>query len=436
MLPVTSDLATFENAQKAIGRLLANAPLQKLFRALSGEEIRVVGGAVRNALIGAEIADIDIAAAALPQVVADKAEKAGLRVVPTGIEHGTLTLVFDGTHFEVTSLREDIETDGRRAKVRFGRDFAADALRRDFTVNALSVDASGRLYDYTGGLADLAARRIRFIGAPEKRISEDFLRILRFFRFSAAYGDGPLDAAGLAACIALRAGLAHLSRERLGAETFKILAARRAPFVVEVMSGAGLLSYLHVAPWPARMRRLAAILTARETSDPLLALAALALHSEADAEKLGEGLRLSKAQKRRLADMARVYALWHGAAQTGAGPPEPALLREALFLHGAPAARDALALMQAESAAAPDDAGFLRAEAFLRDTPAPTPPFAASDLMACGLAPGAELGEALKRLQALWIRAGFPQERRRVTKLIDDAAAAKGAESRWTRTRQ
>jgi tRNA nucleotidyltransferase/poly(A) polymerase len=408
-----------ENAQKAIDRLLARAPLQKLFKALSGEEIRVVGGAVRNALLGEDIADIDIAAAALPQVIAEKAAKAGLRVVPTGIEHGTLTLVFDGTHFEVTSLREDIETDGRRAKVRFGRDFAADALRRDFTVNALSVDASGKLYDYTGGLEDLAARRIRFIGAPEKRIAEDFLRILRFFRFSAAYGAGPLDAAGFAACIALRGGMAHLSRERLGAETLKILAAKRAAFVVEAMSGAGLLGYLRTAPWPARMRRLAAILAARNSSDPLLALAALALHSEADAERLGEGLRLSNAQKRRLAAMARACAVWHGVA----APPEPALLREALFLHGAPAARDALALIQAESAAPPDDAGFLRADAFLRDTPADKPPFAASDFLARGMAQGSELGEALKRLQALWIRAGFPRDPQILARLMEEAGS-------------
>jgi tRNA nucleotidyltransferase/poly(A) polymerase len=423
---------TAETAQQAIERLLARPPLQKLFKALDGEDIRVVGGAVRNALLGEAIADIDIAAAALPEVIAEKAQKAGLRVVPTGIEHGTLTLVFDGTHFEVTSLREDVETDGRRAKVRFGRDFAADALRRDFTVNALSVDAGGKLYDYTGGLADLAARRIRFIGAPEKRIAEDFLRILRFFRFSAAYGAGPLDAEGFAACIAQRAGIAHLSRERIGAETLKILAAKRAGFVLQAMSGAGLLGYLRVAPWPARMLRLAAILAARQKADPLLALAALALHSEADAERLGEGLRLSNAQKRRLAGMAKVSALWHGAPHA----PEPAPLREALFLHGAPAARDALALIQAESAAEPDDAGFFRADAFLRDTPAPKPPFAASDFLARGLAQGAELGEALKRLQALWIRAGFPQEPHIVARLIDDARVPPATESRWTRPRQ
>ncbi|MGO9430386.1 CCA tRNA nucleotidyltransferase [Rhodoblastus sp.] len=415
---------TPENSQQAIKKLLARAALKKLFKALEGEEVRVVGGAVRNALLGEEISDIDIATAALPQTIAEKAGKAGLRVVPTGIDHGTLTLVFDGTHFEVTSLREDVETDGRRAKVRFGRDFAADALRRDFTVNALSVDANGRLYDYTGGLDDLAARRIRFIGEPEKRISEDFLRILRFFRFSASYGDGPLDAPGFEACIALRGGIATLSRERLGAETLKILAAKRAAFVIETMAGAGLLSYLRVAPWPARMRRVAATLTLRKISDPLLVLAALALHSEADADRLADGLRLSNAQKRRLSAMARVCSAWHGAA----APPETKLLREALFSHGAPAARDGLTLIQAESGSAPDDPDFLRADAFLRDTPAPKPPFAASDLIARGVAQGAGLGDALKHLQSLWIRAGFPQDPQVVARLIDEARD----ESRWT----
>jgi len=407
---------------EAIGQLLDRAPLKKLFKALAGEEVRVVGGAVRNALLGVEVADIDLAAAALPEVIAAKAAKAGLRVVPTGIEHGTLTLVFDDVHFEVTSLREDIETDGRRAKVRFGRDFEADALRRDFTVNALSVDAEGRLYDYTGGLEDLAERRIRFIGDPEKRIAEDFLRILRFFRFSAAYGAGPLDAAGFEACVALRAGLATLSRERIGAEMQKILIAPRCGPVVDWMSKAGLLSFLGVAPWPARLRRL----LDRKTPDALLALAALALHSEADAERLTEALRLSNAQKRRIAAMAKVAAVWHGANTA----PDAATLLEALFVHGAQAARDALALIQAESPAEPDDPAFLSADAFLRDTPAPKIPFGAPDLIARGVTPGPGLGAALKRLNASWISAGFPQEPKVVARMIDEAAGTAADETR------
>lgn len=417
----------------AIAQLLDRPGAKEIFAALDGdgEEIRIVGGAVRNALLGEEVADMDIAATALPEVVAARAEKAGFRVVPTGLDHGSLTLVGAGAHFEVTSLREDVETDGRRAKVRFGRDFRADALRRDFTINALSVDARGRIYDYVGGLDDLAARRVRFIGAPERRIAEDYLRILRFFRFSAYYGAGPLDPAGFSTCIALRAGLRLLSHERIGAEMLKILAAPRKNAVVEIMAQAGLLAFLGVAPWPARHAKMAAIFSARGVSDPLLALAALALHGESDADILTEALRLSKAQKRRLEAMARVAAAWHGAEK----PPAPARLREALFLHGAGAARDGLALIQAESGAAPDDADFLSADRFLRDTPAPSMPFAASDLSAKGVARGPKLGAALKRLQALWIRAGFPQDPQSIAQLIDEAAAAPD-ESRWTRPRQ
>jgi poly(A) polymerase len=415
--------------REALRALLDRPALRKVFAALAGAEVRVVGGAVRNALLGEPVADIDLAVAADPQDVAEMAAQAGLRVIPTGIDHGTLTLIADGAHFEATSLREDVETDGRRAKVRFGGDFAADALRRDFTINALSVDARGELHDYVGGLEDLAIRRVRFIGDAGQRIAEDYLRILRFFRFSAWYGEGALDADGLAACIAGRAGIASLSRERLGAEMLKILAAPRAAKVIGTMSGAGLLSFLGVAPWPARCERTIAILAARETADALLALAALALHHEADAEQLAESLRLSRAQKKRLAGMAAVAARWHGAVAA----PAPAQLREQLFLHGAATARDGLALVQAESGAAPDDADWRAADAFLRDTPAPKLPFAASDLIARGIKQGAGLGDALKRLQASWIRSGFPQDPKQIAGLIDEACASGEQKTGWTR---
>ncbi len=287
---------------------------------------------------------------------------------------------------------------------------------------------AGKLYDYTGGLADLADKRIRFIGAPERRIAEDYLRILRFFRFSAAYGAGPLDPQGFEACVALRAGLATLSRERIGAEFLKMLSASRAGAVVATMARSGLLAFLPVAPWPERLQAFLAL----GTPDALLALAALALHSESDADRLAEALRLSNAQRRRLAVMAKAAAAWHGAET----PPSPAQLREALFVHGAQGARDALALVHAESGAPPDDAGFAAADAFLRDTPAPKLPFNANDLLQRGVVQGAGLGGALKRLQALWIRAGFPQDPQTVARLIDEASAMGPSESRWTRPRQ
>ena len=188
-----------------------------------GEEARVVGGAVRNALLGLGADEIDVATTAVPEEVVRRVQAAGFKAVPTGIEHGTVTVVADKIPFEVTTLRQDVETYGRHAKVAFGRDWKADAERRDFTINAFSARADGTVYDYVGGLADLKARRVRFIGDPQQRIEEDYLRILRFFRFHAAYGtsDHP-DREGLEACIAGRDGLDHLSRERVRMELMKL----------------------------------------------------------------------------------------------------------------------------------------------------------------------------------------------------------------------
>jgi poly(A) polymerase len=188
---------------------LQEAPLKDLLAVLdgAGEEARVVGGAVRNALLAEPVGEIDIATTALPPEVMRRAEVAGFKAVPTGIEHGTVTVVAHGRPFEVTTLREDVETFGRHAKVEFGRHWRRDAERRDFTMNALSIARDGTVYDYVGGLADVEARRVRFIGDAATRIAEDYLRILRFFRFHAAYGEGALDPAGVAACIAGRAGL-------------------------------------------------------------------------------------------------------------------------------------------------------------------------------------------------------------------------------------
>src|ERR1700753_246223 len=189
---------------------LCPGPAARVLALLGGEgsEARVIGGAVRNALLGAPSNDIDIATTALPDEVVRRAKAAGIKSVPTGIEHGTVTLVVDGQPFEITTLREDTETFGRKAKVSFGRDWIGDAHRRDFTINALSAGLDGVVHDYVGGLEDLAARRVRFIGEPGQRIEEDYLRILRFFRFHAAFGAGDVDRDGYLACIKARAGLA------------------------------------------------------------------------------------------------------------------------------------------------------------------------------------------------------------------------------------
>src|SRR5262245_1461886 len=222
---------------------LIEAPLAALLAALDrdGEQARVVGGAVRNVLLGEPHGDIDIATTAPPDEVIRRVQAAGFKPVPTGIEHGTVTVVIDSRPFEVTTLREDVETFGRHANVRFGRDWKKDAERRDFTMNALSAGAGGAVHDYVGGLDDLKLRRVRFIGDAATRIAEDYLRILRFFRFHAAYGHGAPDRDGVKACIAGRAGLAKLSRERVRMELLKLLLAKYASAALTTMSDAGLL---------------------------------------------------------------------------------------------------------------------------------------------------------------------------------------------------
>ncbi|CAN2532953.1 CCA-adding+enzyme [Methylocapsa aurea] len=401
-------------------RLLENPKIIRLLAALraTGGETRIVGGAVRDSLLGRAPHEIDLATTALPAAVTRAAEAAGLKSVPTGIDHGTITVVVEGTPFEVTTLREDVETFGRHAKVRFGDDFEKDALRRDFTINALSLSQDGALHDYVGGLDDLEARRVRFIGDPATRIAEDHLRILRFFRFHATFGEGPLDAAGLHSAIIARESLARLSGERIRAETLKLLAARRAAEVAREISQGGVLEVVVGATFPARLERLAAIeATLSRVVDPLLRLGALCVLTPEDADRLRERLRLSNAEHRRLAHAARILEGLHGAQSP---PPELELTR-LLFEEGRDGARDALALAHAESRAATDAQFWLRAARFLAEAPAPDFPVKAADLMARGLAPGRALGAVLKELQAKWIRAGFPRDPATVTRLVEEA---------------
>ncbi len=281
---------------------LTQGPLPRLLDVLSGdgEEARVAGGAVRNAVMNLPPGDIDIATTATPEEVIRRVTQAGLKAVPTGIEHGTVTVVAAGIPFEVTTLRVDVETFGRKANVRFGRDWKADAERRDFTMNALTATADGTIHDYVGGLADLEARRVRFIGDPAMRIAEDYLRILRFFRFHAAYGEGEPDAAGVAACIAGRRGLEQLSRERVRMELLKLLVAKGVVPALIVMADAGLLgSILGGVPLIAGVARMAEIEAALDLApDPIRRLAALNVLIVEDAERLWQRLRLGQCRAR------------------------------------------------------------------------------------------------------------------------------------------
>ncbi|TPE52269.1 CCA tRNA nucleotidyltransferase [Amaricoccus solimangrovi] len=350
----------------------------------AGHRAYFVGGCVRNALIGAAATDIDIATDARPERVLDLAGSAGIRTVPSGIEHGTVTLVLRGAPFEVTTFRRDVETFGRHAVVAFSDSLAEDAARRDFTMNALYADGSGAVLDPLGeGLADLAARRLRFVGDPQERIAEDYLRVLRFFRFHAWYADpeGGLDPEGLAACAAGQEGLDALSRERVGAETRKLLAAPDPATALGAMAGTGILARILPGADPRAIGPL--LLAERKLGvgpDWPRRLAALG-----GAPDWADRLRLSKAEARRIAAI--------GAALGRANPAEAA------YRHGAEAARDAALIRVATLAAVPDPglAGEIARGA------AAKMPVSAADLPLRGPA----LGAALRALEGAWIDSGF-----------------------------
>ena len=377
------------------------------------EEARVVGGAVRNALLGLPVGDIDIATTATPDEVIRRAGLAGVKSAPTGIAHGTVTLIADGQPFEVTTLREDVETYGRKAKVAFGRDWQRDAARRDFTINALSVSLDGVVHDYAGGLADLAARRVRFIGEPAQRIAEDYLRILRLFRIHAAYGEGRVDREGLAACIAGRAGVATLSAERIRIELLKLLVAPGAAPALTEMANAGLL--LPILGGVAYQASLDAIIRAEASlalaPDAVLRLGALAVWMKEDAERLASRLRLTNAEAKRLDSMAHRW--WRLAAM------DETAARRRLYRLGPARYRDRMMLAAARTGGGID--AQLGALLTLPERwSAPAFPLKAADFLQRGLTPGPALGDALARAEDAWIDAGFPDD----PALIESLAAA------------
>ncbi len=398
MNAVRSDAAT----EAAIAVFLAEPVVARLLDALNGdgEETRIVGGAVRNLLLGASRNDVDLATTALPAETIRRGKAAGFKAVPTGIEHGTVTLVSKGHSFEVTTLRRDVETDGRRAKVVFGRDFVADALRRDFTINALGLSRDGRIHDYADGLADLGRRRVRFIGEAQERIREDYLRILRFFRFHAQYGVGAPDAEGLQACIAGRAGLAGLSRERVRAETMKLLVAPRAAATLDAMMGAGLL--MPVIGGVPYLSRFAAVARERgEDVHPAFRLAALAVTVREDALNLRERLRLSNEEFDRIERIAMALEKLGGRG----GLPSIAALRHLAQVVGSDTAAAALVLLNASA-----ESGVGRAAQQLIGDLGRTPAFlpTGKDVVGLGTPPGPRVGQVLETARHAWIEAGCP----------------------------
>jgi len=350
---------------------------------VGGHQAFFVGGCVRNALMGLPVADVDIATDATPERVVDLAQAAGLRPVPTGIAHGTITVVADGAPHEVTTFRRDVETFGRHARVAFTAALEEDAARRDFTMNALYARADGTVIDPLGGLADVMARRLRFVGQPQDRIAEDALRILRFFRFSAWYADTTLghDPEALAAIAAGIDGLAQVSAERIGQEMRKLLSAPDPAPAVAAMQATGVLA--RVLPG-ADARALAPLVHLEGSHPPAWLRRVLVLGGQTD------GLRLSRAEALALEHLRAALAME---------------VHEAAYRHGAQTATDAALAMAALTGnpLGDDTAAQIATAASARF------PLAAADLMP-GLQ-GAALGAALKRLEADWIASGFTLDR-------------------------
>jgi poly(A) polymerase len=403
-----------------------DAALQRILALLNddGGEARVAGGAVRNALMGLAVADVDIATTLRPEFVVERAKAAGIKSVPTGIEHGTVTLVIDGRGFEVTTLRRDIETNGRHAVVEFGTNWKADAERRDLTINALYADAKGEVIDLVEGLKDLERRIIRFIGDASQRIAEDHLRILRFFRFFAFYGSGRPDADGLRACARAKDRLSTLSAERVWAETKKLLSAPDPSRALLWMRQAGVLTEILPETEKWGIDAIHGLVAAEKSlgwaPDPLLRLAAIVPPDEQRLEALAKRLRLSNADALKLTRWA-----------TTPMPPDEVTdvgFTRLLYRHGKPGmiSRVRLALASARAAAEGDPIA-MRKSARLSELLAkaekyekPSFPLSGADVIAAGVPAGKQVGEVLKELEEFWISRNFNPERPELAARLSD----------------
>lgn len=398
---------------------LTSGPSGRVLALLNGdgEEARAVGGAVRNALLALPVGEIDIATTAVPDEVVRRATAAGIKTVPTGIDHGTVTLVVDGAPFEVTTLREDVETFGRKAKVAFGRDWQRDSERRDFTLNGLSASIDGVVHDHVGGLADLDNRRVRFIGDPDRRIAEDYLRILRFFRIHAAYGAGAPDRDGVMASIRGRDGMAVLSAERVRMELLKLLVADGAFAAVDAMIDAGLL--LRIVGGVSYRGTLAAMIAAERTlglqPNAMLRLGALAVAVTEDSRRLTQRLRLSNEETKALDSMGHRWWRLKGM--------EEAHARRRLYRLGETRYRNRMMLAWARDGRDADSKAW-RALVELpeRWTP-PAFPLKAADFMARGLAKGPALGHVLALAEDAWLALDFPMGDEAVQQIADQTVA-------------
>ncbi len=396
----------------------------------AGGEARFVGGCVRDALLGRKVRDVDIATHEPPERVMNLLARAGIKAIPTGVKHGTVTAVIGAKHFEITTLRRDVETYGRHAKVEYTDNWQADAARRDFTMNALFCGADGTIYDPFGGAADLRAQRVRFVGDPEARIREDVLRLLRFFRFHAHYGKPPPDAAALAACRSLAPLLPTLSGERICGETLKLLSAPQPADIIDLMGETGVLP--HFLPEATRNDRLRALIAIEGSAprdlvprtDPLRRLAALLDGNEASALAVATRLRFSNTERDRLIGLA------------GDPEPSPALdapARRRLIYRLGPARYRDRALIAWAAAVAEGAAMDQRVTAAWTDVlrssaewAAPRFPLKGRDAVKLGVPPGPAVGRLMATLEDWWIAGDFQADREACLAELRQRAAAAG----------
>ncbi len=400
------------------------ASSQDVIRALTrdGDRAMFVGGCVRDAILGRPVKDIDIATELPPERVIETLEAAGIHTVPTGLTHGTVTAVVPGAgwdHFEITTLRVDVETYGRRAQVAFTDDWEVDAQRRDFTLNAIFCDSQGQVFDPAGGLADLHAGRVRFVGKPAERIREDVLRILRFFRLHAYYGKGGPDPDALRACTDLADLLPSLSGERVAGEVLRTLSAPDPAAVFDLMASAGVLPViLPDATVVGRLRALVRIEASLAESLPaegagLRRLAALVATDDTGMDAVADRLRLSNRER------ARLHTINTRPPWLGRGTAE-IKLKELLYRLGVEGYVDAVLLAWAEDLVergsladrgSKEDAAWVAAVALPRRWKAPVYPVQGRDVLALGVAAGPEVGEILAAGEAWWVRAAFAPDR-------------------------
>jgi poly(A) polymerase len=410
---------------------MAEPPTRILLAALAkaGITARFVGGCVRDALLGRQIADIDLATPARPEEVVAALGKAGIKVVPIGIAHGTVTAVVKSRsdtggqprHFEITTLRRDVETDGRHARVAFDADWAEDAARRDFTINAIYLDPDGTLYDPVGGLADLAARRVRFVGEAAQRIAEDVLRVLRYYRFEARFGTDPGtgDPAARAACRASVALLPKLSAERVAQELIRLLGTQNPVPSLRMMQEDGVLTA--ILPGSSRLDRLERLIAIEPQPDPLRRLTALVVAGADEAAAIAERLRLSTAERDRLVGLAPPWPREFDPERAG----DARAGRRALYRLGAERTRDLAFLIAADGGI--DEA---RLEELLAQAAGWTPsvfPLAGRDVTALGIPPGPRVGRLLAELRDWWEAGDFAADRAAcLAKLQEIAAGSAG----------